>query len=399
MSSVSTIDVLPAAALRRPPSGLPLSATLGVRTACGAVFDRLRDAELRCSCETTLGQLEWRCIGHHRRHDAVAPWSVAWSNGSLRVAVTLLPGPGAWAVAQSYFDRAPPALAWSLAAQVLTPWWAERADGPWVASPVGHEHYQPGGARAHAAIASRGLSFEFDLLFESVQAAQRFVLPGGVLVDTDVDTDAHDDAHDDAHERPAGGFDFPVRCAVRLGRLRLCRARVARLRCGDVLLIGPTVGPAAGADGDPGDTDGWPALDAVGAHAWLCVGERNQAVALLARDAGAWRVAAFPAFLTPEHVMDDPDFCDPAAAPLERTLGHVELPVDIVASRLAMRVDALQALRVGDVIALDHAVDESRVEVRVSGEACASGVLISFEGRLAVQLTELGPMRAGRRVT
>ena len=384
-SSVSTVGVLSPGASRKASAVSPLSAVLAARTPCGAVFDRLRDAERCCSCETLLGRLAWRCIGHHSGRDAPLPWSVAWTNGSLRVAVTLAPCPGAWAVAQSYFDRAPPRLAWSLAAQVLTPWWAERADGPWVASPVGQEHYQPGGMRAFAAIASRGLSFEFDVAFGSAQAAACFVQTGSAPP---------------MDEGPAAGaFGFRVPCAVRLGRLQLRRTRAEQLRCGDVLLIGPTVGPAAASDDRSDDACPALALDIVGAHAWLCMGGRDQPVALLVRADGAWRVASFPAFLETEHAVDDLDSDDAEPASLGRALGDVELSVDIVASRLAMRVDALQALRVGDVIALEHAVDESRVEVRVAGETCARGVLISFEGRLAVQLTELGTARSGNGMT
>jgi type III secretion system YscQ/HrcQ family protein len=349
---------------------------LAKRTACGIAFDRLTAEERVVRREVELGTLAVRWQGHHRAHTDLPRWCVQWSSGPHRVALALRPGPGAWAFAQSFFDRASPALSWALVAGAFEPWWAADPNAPWAASAASDGPWLGGGVDAQASIGSRNLSFEFELVFASAGAAHAVAAAG---------------RHGWSPWAGGTAEQVPLRCEVFLGRLHAKRGRLAALRPGDLLLAPVCQGGAA--DGRSSSCAVAPSV----AGAVLHIGQGRYATARVVRDADhRWRITEplrFP--LAGDHTMDaedpvalqpeTPSSSDPAQAWQDLPVG-----VDLVAGRLTMRLAQLQALRPGDVLDFDESIDEARIEVRIAGRPWAHGTLVALDGRLAVQLAEVG---------
>jgi type III secretion system YscQ/HrcQ family protein len=341
---------------------------LALRTICGVTFDRLHRDERIQYLTTAQGSLTLKWLGHHRPRET-AGWVVQWSNGVHQVALWLKPSPGAWIMAQSYFDRLPQALALAKIADTFQPLWTGMGNGPWVAGPVTASRWIPGGAQVMAVNESQNLTFEFELAFSSTAAARELAQ---CLV---------------RYEANEAATNISVPCELHLGSLQLSAHRIRDLRTSDVLLGGIRAASSSSLSKP---------------HTYtltrLLAGSSMRTVALLQRRHSHWEVVnTHPPFLS-EYSMENNTYFTESEAHYQSNasassnppeLSDLQLRVDIVAGRLSLTVAEIQALRPGDVLEMTHALEEAHIEIRVGGRPYASGALVALEGRLAVQITKI----------
>ena len=97
--------------------------------------------------------------------------------------------------------------------------------------------------------------------------------------------------------------------------------------------------------------------------------------------------------LTPLLRPDTPG--GPAVSAALPFLGAVKVTVDVRAGRLETPVAELLALREGEVLALDRAVDQP-LDVLLDGHVVARGTLVAVGDHFGLRLTETPAMSAPR---
>ena len=73
----------------------------------------------------------------------------------------------------------------------------------------------------------------------------------------------------------------------------------------------------------------------------------------------------------------------------ESLVGHVEVTCEAVLGQGTLTIAALEKLRPGDTVPLDHSPADL-VDIRIGGKTIARGEIVTVDDRFAIRLIEVG---------